>query len=330
MPELRQNIITGDWVVIAPERAKRPQDYVIPPSMKVKKKEDCPFCPESKAYKSEDKIRQNVSKNIYAIPNKYPAFIEGGDSEVRSYYPEKGFYRARPAIGDHEVIVVKRHDLNLITLPQKLLAELIEVIKARYLEMKKEEGVVTIMPIYNHGAEAGASIDHPHAQIFASGTVSNTIGWELEGAERYYGINGVCVFCDIIGHEQKEKVRIVTENDQFLAATFFASRFPMETWIYPKRHQSQFEQILDKEIESLAGILHQVLVSLNKTVPNLPLNFYIHTLPVSLDGSRYYHWHLEIVPRLSNFGGYELGSGVIINIMTPEAAAGYLREKIVK
>jgi UDPglucose--hexose-1-phosphate uridylyltransferase len=326
LPELRQNIITGDWVVIAPERAKRPQDYIIPPSLKVSKPEDCPFCKESKAYKANHHLHIEGYKDVYVIQNKYPAFVENGHKEARSFYPEDGFYRAREANGDHEVVVVKDHTKNLMIMPKPLITELFTVIKDRYNFIKAEPGVASIMPIYNHGSEAGASIDHPHAQIFASGIVANTVGKELEGAERYFGINGVCVFCDIIKHERKEKVRIVYENKGFVAAAFFASRFPMETWIYPKEHASQFEQSSPETLEQLADAVSQVAVAMEKSIPRIPLNFWIHTLPVALEGSSYYHWHLEMVPRITNYGGYELGSGVVIDIMNPEDATEYLRK----
>lgn len=330
MPSLRQNIITGDWVVIAPERAKRPQDYIIPPSMKVSKPEDCPFCKESPAYKTNTHLRIDHGKNIFAIQNKYPAFVDNGQKELRSFYPEEGFYRAREAKGDHEVIVVRDHKHSLVTMPKEILGELLEVIRHRYLTMKEEPGVASIMPIYNHGPEAGASLDHPHAQIFASGIVANTVGKELEGAERYFGINGVCVFCDIIKHEKHEKIRVVYENKEFVAIAFYASRFPMETWIYPKEHQSQFENSSKKSMEYLADAVSHIVHQMNKSIPRIPFNFWIHTLPVALENSAYYHWHLEIVPRITNYGGYELGSGVVIDIMNPEDAAKYLRNEKVK
>lgn len=326
MPQLRQNIITGEWVVIAPERAKRPNDYVIPESVKVSDKSKCPFCIGSQQYKQNQKITKSSTENIYVIENRYPAFVEDETkAQIRSFYVENSFYRARPSVGDHEVIVIKDHNTNLIKFSKSLLAELFMVIKGRYLAMAEEKGVVSIMPIYNHGAEGGASIDHPHAQIFASGIVANTVGVEMKGADRYFGINGSCVFCDIVKHELKEKERIVYENDDFLAACVFAARFPMETWIYPKHHQSQFEETSKSGLENLADCLHNVLVRLDKNIPRIPLNWYIHTLPTTNHESSSYHWHLEITPRLANYGGFELGSGVIIDIMSPEDSAEYLR-----
>jgi len=327
MPQLRQNIITGDWVVIAPERAKRPNEFVIPQSVKITDKSKCPFCPDSEGYKKNEKVHRANTENIMVIENKYPAFIENeSKSQIRSYYVEGSFYRARPSIGDHEVVIVKNHGLSLMTFDKNIMTEMFQVIKQRYDCMKEERGVVSIMPIYNHGAEAGASIDHPHAQIFASGIVANAVGKEMDGAERYYGINGSCVFCDIIAHELKEKVRVVYENDDFVVVTFYAARFPMETWIYPKKHQSQFETLFKDELIQLSDALIYTVRSMEKNVPNIPLNWYIHTLPTTHKDSSSYHWHLEITPRLANYGGFELGSGIIIDIMSPEDAAEYLRK----
>jgi len=327
MPQLRQNIITGEWVVIAPERAKRPQDFVIPKSIRVSKKENCPFCPESAAYKANHRIRQHHSNDVYVVENKFPAFVKTeSEDELRSFYTENGFYRTKPSLGDHEVIVIKDHEASLPEFPRLVMNEMLEVMRERYLWFKKHENVVSIMPIYNHGAESGASIDHPHAQIFASGIVSNTVGKEIEGADDYFGMNGACVFCDLVKHELEEKVRIVYENDRFVAINFFASRFPFETWIFPKNHESQFELTSKISMSELAEALGEALKMLNKTLDNPPLNFYIHTLPTIHEDSASFHWHLEIIPRVSNYGGFELGSGIIINVMAPENAAEFLKK----
>ena len=327
MPQLRQNIITGEWVVIAPERAKRPLDFIIPKSKKVSDKEKCPFCEESLGYKLNKKIKGASTENIYVIENKFPAFVDDeSKASIRSFYPEDGFYRARPSVGKHEVIVIRDHDISLFQFSKSILIELLEVMRDRYLEIKKDPGVASIVPIYNQGAESGASINHPHAQIFASGIIANTVDREMQGADRYFGINGACVFCDIVKHEHKQKVRVIYENEHFLVATFFAARFPFETWIYPKKHESQFEQTSGESLKDLADALFETLEKLDKTLENPPINLYIHTLPTILSDSASYHWHLEIAPRLSNFGGFELGSDVIIDVMSPEDAGDYLRK----
>ncbi|PIS07683.1 hypothetical protein COT78_02285 [Candidatus Berkelbacteria bacterium CG10_big_fil_rev_8_21_14_0_10_43_13] len=328
MPELRQNIITGDWVVIAPERAKRPKDFIIPRGVKVSDEESCPFCVDSEGFKSNKKYLKSESENIYVIENRYPAFVEDESKKsVRSFYPEDGFYRARASVGDHEVVVVKDHNVDLLTFSQSLLDELFETIRERYIWIKEHEKVVSIMPIYNHGPEAGASIRHPHAQIFGSGIVANTIGREIDGAEKYFGINGACVYCDLVKHELKEKTRVIAEEDGFVAIEFYASRFPFETWILPKDHQSQFELTSKKSMVAFSKVVHQTMEMLRRTIDNISLNFYIHTLPVIHENSASYHWHMEIVPRVSTWGGFELGSEIIINVMSPEEAAHYLKEK---
>lgn len=327
MPELRQNIITGDWVVIAPERAKRPKDFVIPKSVKISDKSKCPFCVGSSGYKQNEKIRMHAAPHVYVIENRYPAFVmDENEKSMRSFYAEDGFYRARASVGDHEVVVIEDHDTPLFKIPKLILNEVMEVIRTRYVWMKEHEKVVSIMPIYNHGAEAGASIDHPHAQIFASGIVSNTVGREIEGADTYYGIAGNCVYCDMIAHELKEKLRIVFENDKFIAVSFYASRFPFETWILPKKHESQFEMTTKESMAEFSDALWEVLHMIDKTLENPPLNFFVHTLPTIIEDSASYHWHLEIVPRVSRYGGFELGSEVIINTMPPEEATHYLKD----
>jgi len=328
VPELRQNIITDDWVVVAPERAKRPRDFIIPKSVKISDKTNCPFCVGSEGYKANKNLMKAQTPHVYVVENKFPAFLEDERKKsIRSFYPEDGFYRARASLGDHEVIIIKEHDYSLFKMPASIMDEMFEVIRSRYVSMKEKKNIVSIVPIYNHGAEAGASIDHPHAQIFASGIVSNTVGRELEGADDYFGINGTCIYCDMIKHELKEKVRIVYQNEKFVAFAFYASRFPFETWIMPKSHESQFELTSKTSMKGFSDVAHKVLQMMDKTLDNPPLNFYIHTLPTIFNESASYHWHMEIAPRVSRYGGFELGSEIIINTMPPEEASHYLKGK---
>jgi len=321
-PVLRQNIVTGDWIVIAPGRSRRPDDFIHPKSEPTKSADDCPFCVGSRGFK-ENEVLSNHG-DIYVIENKFPAFYEKSTG-TRSYYPEEGFYRERPSVGQHEVVIIKDHDLQLTKFPKTLTSELFWSILERYQKIKQDDQICQITPIYNHGPEAGASIDHPHAQIFASGVVANTVNREMDGAERYFGINGICVFCDIIKHERHEKARIIFENEYFLAFAPYASRYPFETWVIPKKHQSQFEMSSRNEIDEFADATTEVLQRLEKVLPGLSLNMYIRTLPTTMDDCDYYHWYLEIAPRLTTFGGFEMGSGVIINIVPPEKAAEYLK-----
>ena len=260
------------------------------------------------------------------MPNKFPAFVATGQHEVRSYYPEAGFYRAKPAVGGHDIIVIKQHDLLLPHFTQETMVELISTFQKRYLYYRANAEVEYVLAFYNHGPAAGASIDHPHAQVVASSIVPNHITKEKHGSERYFEINGQCVYCDMINHERNEKCRILAENDGFIMFTFFAARFPFEIWILPKEHQSEFEKISESLMQDLATVLRQGFSMLDQTLHNPDLNFFIHSLPTTSEDAEYYHWHIEIAPRVALYAGFELGSGTIIDVVSPEKAAEFLRD----
>lgn len=321
MPQLRQNIVTGEWVVIAPERAKRPHDFITdkPPKSDPA---DCPFCLEGSAHKT--RYEPYDTPHTYLIPNKFPAFVEEGNHEVRSYYPESSFYRAKPAVGGHDVLVFTDHQPDLPGLSTAALTDAFLSMQQRYQEYRDRDHIEYTMAIYNHGRSAGASIEHPHAQIFASAFTPNYITKELHGSEHYYAIKGCCVFCDIIKHEQQEKIRVLAENEEAILFTFYAARFPFELWILPKQHQAQFEASNKSVMTGIVQLLQKALQLLDKTLKDPDLNFYIHSLPATLENADYYHWHLEIAPRLSIHAGYEFGSGTIIDVVSPEKAAEFL------
>ena len=332
MPQLRQNIVTGEWVVIAPERAKRPSDFYAsslaaqpdtPPSDD--QPETSPFAVGGDAWRH--RIKDADTTHTYTVPNKYPAFVfDEKMCETRSYYPEKSFYRAKAAVGEHDVIVIKDADRTMYTLTHGMWDDLFLAYQLRYLQYVRNPAVEHIMPIYNHGPAAGASIQHPHGQIFASPIVPNYIEHELSGAERYFTNNGVNVFEDIVTHETEEEVRILTSNKDFVAFTFYAARFPFEIWIMPTAQQSHYAAITASARNNLAQIMSKVVRMVGNTLHEPSLNFWIHSQPTTMEETRHYRWHLEIAPRVGGYGGFELGSGVIIDIMSPEIAAQHLRK----
>ncbi len=325
MPQLRQNIVTGEWVVIAPERAKRPDDFISADTVRHQSRSKCPFCPDKGVYKK--RIKKYDTKNTWLIPNKFPAFIKNPDEcSERSYKVEDDFYRARNSIGGHDVIVIKDHDSDLPRFTKNIWYDLFHNFKRRYKYYNNDEKNAYTMGIYNHGSSAGASIEHPHAQIFSSNIIPSIISKEINNTQRYFENNGECVFCKIIEHEKKEKIRILYEDRSFIAFTVFAARFPFEIWVYPKTHRSRFEDISNGEIKKLAGCLVNVFGKIDRTLNDPPLNFFIHNLPNTIQATSYYHWHIEIAPRLAKYGGYELGSGNIIDVISPEQAAGYLNK----
>lgn len=322
MPQLRQNIITGEWVVIAPERAKRPDEYVKATTVKRQSKIDCPFCVTSDEY--QKRYKKYDSKNVYIAANKFPVFIEDGENiSARSYKIEDNFYRARPSVGGHDIVVVKDHDNDLMKFSRQTWLEILQAFKKRY-EYYASKGANYTMPIYNHGPEAGASIEHPHAQIFASNIIPNIPRMELHKSQEYWEKNGECVFCKLIEHEKQNKIRIIFENKDFIAFTFYAARFPFEIWILPKKHSDRFEK--DSIYKSLAETLQKVFSKLDNSLNNPPLNLFLHSLSNTVKSASYYHWHIEIAPRLANYGGFELGAGTIIDVVSPEKAAEFLNK----
>lgn len=326
MPQLRQNIITGEWVVIAPARSKRPNDYAKAEWREIiSDKKTCVFCPTGSEYQRRFKELDN--KHSWVIANKYPAFVcDPAQCSTRSYYPESSFYRAKDAVGEHDVVVIKDHDLPMPKFTLPIWQDLFETIEIRMIEHCRNHVVEQIMPIYNYKAEAGASISHPHAQIFSGPVIPNSINKELDGAKRYFENNGFCVFCDLVNHEKKEKIRLIAENQSFIAFTFYAARFPFEIWIMPKVHHSTFESTGGRDRKLLAEIMQLAIQKLAKLLNDPPLNWWIHSLPTVETHSDYYHWHLEIAPRITGYGGFELGSGMVIDVEDPEESAEYLRK----
>lgn len=325
MPQLRQNIVTGEWVVIAPERAKRPSDFVAMESLKPSHSSvNCPFCPSGKAY--GQKLPDPKSKNIYVIANNFPAFLEDESaSSSRSYKVEDGFYNLRPATGGHDVIIIKPHDKQLYDFSTELWGELFSVAKRRYQHWRSIKSARYSMLIYNQGPKAGASVFHPHAQLMASNIIPNQISKELHGSQSYFEENGTCVFCDLIEHEKREKTRVIDETPDFIAFTFYAARFPFEVWLLPKKHLAHFEDTAEALITKLGKMMHRLVERYGKLLHQPSINFFLHDLPNSVEDADYYHWHIELAPRVSTYGGYELGSGTIIDVMSPEEAVKYLR-----
>lgn len=327
MPQLRQNIITGEWVVIAPERAKRPSDFMVAESLKPALPDQCPFCLGSAVYK-KDNLPEFETKDIFVIRNSYPAFKEEKKTcSHRTLKVEDGFYNLRDSTGGHDVIIIKKHAWQLFDLTPTVWEHLFLVAKRRYSYWRRDCNTRYSMLIYNQGVRAGASIYHPHAQLMASNIIPNQITREIHGSQSYFEENGTCVFCDLVEHEKQQHLRIIEESAEFIAFTFYAARFPFEIWVLPKKHRAHFENEKAHELRLLSQMMHRVINRLDMTLKQPHLNFFIHDLPTSLEEADYYHWHIEITPRVSTYGGYELGSGTIIDVMSPEEAARYLNKE---
>ena len=323
MPQLRQDVVTGSWVVIAPERAKRPSDFssYTPPATN----KPSPFLVGGDAWKN--RLKEADTASTFTIQNRFPAFVcDASQCETRSYFPEGDLFRAKPATGDHEVIVVKDPRQDIYHFTEAIWNDLIASFQMRMLAMSRHEEIVHVLPIYNHGTESGASILHPHAQILGTPIIPNHIQHELNGSETYFSNNGTNVFEDLIEHEIKAGVRVVASNADYLAVTAYAARFPFEVWIIPTAPGAHFHRLTTPKRRSLARITRDVMGRLDRTLRGPSLNFWIHTAPTTYDEVRHYRWHLEIAPRVVGYGGFELGADTVIDVMSPEVAAEHLRQ----
>jgi UDPglucose--hexose-1-phosphate uridylyltransferase len=329
VPELRKDPIIGRWIIIATERAKRPSDFRPKPEERLSG--FCPFCvgnegktpPEVLAYRRPGTLPDTPGWSVRVVPNKFPALqIEGGLNKRGI-----GLYDRMNGVGAHEVIIeTPDHEMTLANLPMDSFTQVLQAYKDRIIDLKKDPRFQYILIFKNQGLAAGASLDHSHSQLIALPIVPKRVSEEIHGANAYYLYRDRCIFCDIILQEFETMLRIVNENEHFLALCPFASRFPFETWILPKEHDVYFEDISFPFLQSLAHMLKDILQRLSRTLNNPPYNFLIHIAPFYEKDVSYYHWHIEIIPKLTNVAGFEWGTGFYINPTPPEEACKFLRE----
>lgn len=333
MPELRKDPITGRWVIIATERAKRPSDFVRD-KVQIRGTGFCPFCygnesktpPEIIAYRSDGSARNMPGWTLRVVPNKFPALgIEGSLNRQG-----EGLYDKMNGIGAHEVIIeTPDHQKTLAMLSPRQIEDVLWAYRDRILDLKKDKRFKYIMIFKNHGEAAGASLEHTHSQLIALPVVPKQVREEADGARAYFNFKERCIFCDIIRQESESGTRVIADSPAFIAIAPFAPRFPFEIWIIPKVHQSAFEDSQKQEFEQLAVILKDMLMRLDKVLDYPAYNYIIHTSPIPETPSEHYHWHLEIMPSLTKIAGFEWGTGFHINPTPPEESARFLREAAV-
>jgi UDPglucose--hexose-1-phosphate uridylyltransferase len=236
-----------------------------------------------------------------------------------------GIYDSMDGMGFHEVIIeTPEHERQLEQMSQAAVADVIRTYMLRVREIKKDPRIKYVMVFKNHGRNAGATLLHPHSQIIAMPMAPLRVMQEIDGAADYHDERGTCVFCDIAREESSFKKRVVAENADFLAVTPYASRFSFETWILPKAHASHFENMPEDRAGALAEVLKTALAKLSATLPDLSYNLIVHTMPVKEPEAGHYHWHIEIMPKLTHVAGFEWGTGFYINAVSPETAAEML------
>jgi UDPglucose--hexose-1-phosphate uridylyltransferase len=329
MPELRKDPVVGRWVIISTERGRRPSDFVIEPVRP--RGTNCVFCPgnesrtphEILAGRPPDSPADGPGWSFRVVPNKFPALRIEGELEPAG----EGLYDRMNGVGAHEVVIeTPDHAATLATLPIDTVADVLLAYRDRVVDLKKDPRFAYILVFKNHGAAAGASLEHPHSQLIASPIIPIMVQEELKGAAEYYAMKERCVWCDILRQERRSRRRVITEAHGFMAVAPFAPRFPFETWLLPTAHRSAFEETGMEALRGLAEVLGDVLRRIDRVLQHPPFNFMLHTAPLREATLDHFHWHLEIIPKLTNVAGYEWGSGFFINPVPPEDAAAVLGE----
>jgi UDPglucose--hexose-1-phosphate uridylyltransferase len=326
--ELRQDLITGDWVVVSTIRAKRPDEFAKKETEDESERDvaNCLFCDPVASGQEKDVLLYGTGDDDWSLrvfPNKYPAFSRPTGGRIT--YKEEGPYFLMDSIGYHEVIVTRDHKKHLGRMEPILVAELLDAYQSRYIDLMNKKSVNYIDIFHNHGKSAGASIPHPHSQLMAIPVISPYVKSELDGAEQYYQGSKHCVYCAMLEWEKEAQKRLVFENDDFLVFCPFAARANFEMWVMPKKHKPYFERMTEAEKISGGEALQKVIAKLDKALNNPDFNFYIHTSPCDGKDYPHYHWHIEILPKLNIWAGFEVSTGIEIITISPEDAAEYLR-----
>jgi UDPglucose--hexose-1-phosphate uridylyltransferase len=327
MSELRQDRTTGSWVIVAPQRGRRPQMRERGERAQQRPRFDpaCPFCPGNEAQLpgivAETPTQDAPGWRLRAVPNKFPAVqlqappFVGGDHQVR------------PGHGVHEVIIESPwHDAEPATMSASELTAVVSVYRARARALLEQDDIEAAILFRNYGRRAGASLTHPHAQIIALDFVPPKLAAMEDWAKRYHSKHGACAMCEEIAIECNTGTRIVDENQRFVTLVPFAAEHPCELWVVPKQHHAPFTALADDELGDFAALLGRALRRLKAVLDDPPYNFVVDSAPKGEDAAPYLHWYLRLVPDIVTWGGFELGAGLPINPSSPEDDAALLRD----
>ncbi len=338
MPEFRRGPINDRWVIIAPERAKRPSDYKQKgPEQPAQPPESCPFCPGNEEKTPPEIYRAQDSEGIWqvrVVPNKFPALSDYPDLGRTAV---EGIFDRMNGIGTHEVIIeTPEHTKEIPDLSIEQIKLIVDTYILRLSKLRENDFYRYVLLFKNHGKEAGASLTHPHSQIIATPIVPSHVREMLQAAKAYYEQKERCLFCDMLLTELRAGDRIIEVTDEYIVFTPYDSRFPFEMMIYPRVHSHEFTEMDEKTRWGLARALKRTLYRLKALLGDPPYNLVLHNSPnpVPRPGKPEYwftlpydyHWRMEVIPRLTRVAGFEWGTGFYINPMPPEDAARYLRE----
>lgn len=339
MAEIRQDMVTGRRVIVATYRGRRPDSFISVAGESDHKQHekvpayvnDCPFCEGNESMTPPEKVawRDDGPENspgwkLRVVPNKFPA----AEITDRPAAPlQEWGEQAVPAYGEHEVIIeTPLHNRHPGAIPHEQMHLILACYRQRCMSLAENSSLRSVTIYRNHKKGGGVSVEHPHSQLIALPFIPSNITEELEGSRRYFQEKKRCAFCVMTDEEYHNGEHIIFENQHFISIAPYSSRLPFETWIMPKKHYSSFIDMSPDDLKPLAEIMNEVLGRLSFLLNDPPYNYYLHTAPFFTDSLPYYHWHLEIIPRLTTVAGFEMGSGVYINETVPEDSARYLKE----
>jgi UDPglucose--hexose-1-phosphate uridylyltransferase len=328
MPELRHNVLTREWVIIATERAKRPHEFAREQGAREERpsfEPKCPFCPgnEGMTPPATLVIPNDGDWKVRVTPNKFAALSYSGDRH-RSF---EGIRRTVTGVGIHEVIIeTPDHSKTTALLEDRQVETLLDTYLNRFNFASADPRVEQVTIFKNHGEAAGTSLEHPHSQIIGAPVITSQLRDRLINALKHFDEYGECIFCRVLSVETQEQTRVVMETEHFVAFVQFATLTPFSMLIMPRRHMACFSEIEDAEAADLARILRRTLAKLYHGLKDPDFNYTIRTAPREACGVKYFHWYVSIIPRLTRVAGFELGSGMFINSSLPEENAAFLRD----
>jgi len=331
MSELRQDPTTREWVILAPERGKRPQQK--PKKKRVEElpgwDESCPFCPGNESQTPGEVFRLPLSNKASAwevrvVPNRFAALMLDGDDTMKE---DGRFFRRRAGVGVHEVIIeTPTHNIPLALMTYEQVEKVLIAYQERYNTLKRNRQLKFITIFKNHGWASGTSLIHSHSQLVATPIMATYYHRKFDIAHDYYADMGRCLYCDLLAEELQKGERIVAETKQFVVLHPYASHVPWETWVIPKRHLASFGLFPAELLHELARALKDTLFCLYWGLDNPAFNYMIDTSTTADEDDPYYHWHIRILPRTTMIAGFEIGSGIYITTALPEQTASLMKQ----
>lgn len=332
MSELRQDSTTREWVIIAPERAERPQrgSRAVPAEAVPDWDESCPFCPRNEDQTPEETFRVPLDGRsewaVRVVPNRFSALALNGKT-ARIKGPR--LFHKMDGIGVHEIIIESpSHNTPMGLMTYQQVERVLRAYQNRYNALKKNRQFKFIIIFKNHGWTSGASLAHPHSQLVAMPIAAPYYRRKFDVALKYYDDLGRCLYCNLINGELEREERILAKTREFVVFHPYASRVPYETWIIPKRHCASFGLLSAACRTQLAMVLKDTLFCLYRSLDNPDFNLMIDTATTEDEEVPYYHWHIRIVPRLNTIAGFEMGSGIYISTALPEVTAQLMKHVI--